>query len=202
MFAYLTIIAGALLGLGLALSRTSGLARIDAALLGSISTRFGPRDIRRSHKTQTALRDLTALGGDALTLLLLAIAAIGFWLAGRTDDLMPTILVIGFARFAGVVLKAGVRRERPPADGHHIRTYTNSFPSIHTLMAFANSFALGFAALHGVASIGALLVGAATLSALVGWTRLYFAVHWPSDVVAGWLAGWVICASFAWLWPL
>ncbi|MFE5732412.1 phosphatase PAP2 family protein [Streptomyces sp. NPDC056528] len=97
-------------------------------------------------------------------------------------------------------LKALVGRERPrwpdPVDSAHYA----AFPSGHAMTATVTcGLLLWVLALHwrdGWRGWGAL-AGAAVVSVLgVGCTRVYLGVHWPSDVVGGWLLGW-FCVAVA-----
>ncbi|GAA3050239.1 phosphatase PAP2 family protein [Streptomyces roseofulvus] len=97
---------------------------------------------------------------------------------------------------AGVqqAVKALVGRERPewrdPVDSASFA----AFPSGHAMTAAVVCGLL----LWVVALVGrepwrgwGTLAGLAVVSVLgVGWTRIYLGVHWPSDVLAGWLMGW------------
>ncbi|MFF6777194.1 phosphatase PAP2 family protein [Streptomyces sp. NPDC012637] len=95
-------------------------------------------------------------------------------------------------------VKALTGRERPrwpdPVDS---APYA-SFPSGHAMTAaVVCGLLLWVLALHwrqGWRGWGAL-AGAAVVSVVgVGWTRVYLGVHWPSDVLGGWLLGWCCVA--------
>jgi undecaprenyl-diphosphatase len=94
-------------------------------------------------------------------------------------------------------VKFVVGRPRPPADVQLVITATGSaFPSGH---ATASAAAYGAIALVVWARWGAragrgAMAAAVVITAVVGFSRVYLGVHWPTDVVAGW------CAGAAWLW--
>ncbi|MFF6870120.1 phosphatase PAP2 family protein [Streptomyces sp. NPDC007910] len=97
-------------------------------------------------------------------------------------------------------LKALVGRERPrwpdPVDWAHYA----AFPSGHAMTATVTcGLLLWVLALHWREEWRGwgVLATAAVVSVLgVGWTRTYLGVHWPSDVVGGWLLGW-FCVAVA-----
>src|SRR5690606_8541528 len=74
------------------------------------------------------------------------------------------------------------------------------FPSGHSFNAAVVyiAMAIAFAAMSRRHSVRYLLIGTAmVLSALVAGSRVVLGVHFPSDVVAGWLggAGWAFLAA-------
>jgi undecaprenyl-diphosphatase len=76
-----------------------------------------------------------------------------------------------------------------------MRETSSSFPSGHAMMSAVTYLTLGSLlariAPHRSLKIYFLFV-AVLLTALVGASRVYLGVHWPTDVLAGW------CAGFAW----
>ncbi|TFB23688.1 undecaprenyl-diphosphate phosphatase [Lelliottia nimipressuralis] len=72
----------------------------------------------------------------------------------------------------------------------------DSFPSDHGTVIF--TFALAFLFWHRLWS-GAVLMAAALA---IAWSRIYLGVHWPLDMVGGFLVGLIGCVSAAILWSL
>jgi len=146
-------------------------------------------------------RDLTALGGIAvLCLAILAVA--GFLLLQRKYGVMWLVLA---ASTGGLLLstftKALFHRERPDVVPHLSQVVTTSFPSGHSMLSAAVYLTLGALLARIVTDLRTkvyLVVVPLVLSFLVGLSRVYMGVHYPTDVLAGWTAG-VVWAVFCWL---
>jgi len=137
-------------------------------------------------------RDFTALGGaGVLTFLILAV--LGFLLLqGKPRVAGVMIVAIGGGMLLSPVLKLGFDRPRPDLVPHEVSVYSASFPSGHALHAAVVYLTLG-ALLARVQPHrrlkGYVLTVSVVLMVLVGSTRVYLGVHWPTDVLAGWAAG-------------
>ena len=103
-------------------------------------------------------------------------------------------------------LKALFGRERPDVALRAVEAMNPSFPSGHAMLSAAVFLTLGVLSAHyvGRKRVKAYVVAAAlTATLLVGVTRVYLGVHWPSDVLAGWALGaaWAMaCWLAAWAW--
>jgi undecaprenyl-diphosphatase len=142
-------------------------------------------------------RDLTALGGVAvLTLLTVAVAA---WLAlrrlwGATWLLLASV---GGGIVVSTLLKLAFERARPDLVPHGSHVSSASFPSGHSMMAAVVYLTLGvlLARVEPRRRTKAYVLSVAViLTLLVGVSRVYLGVHWPTDVLAGWSigAGWAL----------
>lgn len=145
------------------------------------------------------MRDVTALGdGNVLTLAVFGVA--GLLLVQRK---WLTAALVAAATLSGSLLvswaKLHTARARPDVVPHLVDVSSLSFPSGHA----ANS-AIVYLTLAAVASqavgqrrVRTYLLGCAlVLVALIGGSRVYLGVHWPSDVLAGWSFG----GLWAWSW--
>ena len=136
---------------------------------------------------------ISLLGKEGIFLIILSIALIMFRKTRRYGTAMLLGLAIG-ALFVNVFLKVAVARPRPYADpegffyplwvmmGQHVES-DMSFPSGHTNAAFAAMvpvFILG----NKKTSWLALVFGV-----LMGISRIYLVVHYPTDVIAGLITG-------------
>jgi undecaprenyl-diphosphatase len=140
--------------------------------------------------------------GDTLTLVLIDAALVVFCLARGRCGLAALVVAVATG---GWLMRIGVRdlvaRPRPPT-----AFWTEalaSYPSGHTTNA---TLTVGLALLVGWPLLGRRgRIIAATAAAIyafaVGFSRVAGGVHWPSDVVGGWLLGVGIVATVAGLRP-
>lgn len=146
-------------------------------------------------------RDFTALGGTGV-LVLLGASVIGYLLLrGRHRTALFTAAALTSGWLLSSLLKLGFDRPRPDLVPHGSIVYTTSFPSGHSMMAAVTylTLAIMLARVHPHYRLKAyLLLIAILLTVLVGISRVYLGVHWPSDVLAGWTAG-AAWASLCWL---
>ena len=116
--------------------------------------------------------------------------AVTAWLAWRDQLWRAAVLgatVIG-ERFVVDGMKLLIDRTRPTFDLHPVVTHSSSFPSGHSGNSMAVLLAIALIAVPRAHRIPAVIV-AVLASLLVGATRPYLGVHWPSDVVGGWSLG-------------
>ncbi|WDN50624.1 phosphatase PAP2 family protein [Streptomyces clavuligerus] len=186
-------------------------AVLSAVLLALVATAWPPllsfdesvaRELHRwAVRQPTAVhvnRVLTDWVWDPWTMRAL-ITAVCVWLALRREWLLA--LCVALSTLLGTLFQQGVKaavdRQRPrwpdPVDSAHYA----AFPSGHAMTAtVVCGLLLWVAALHRVSArwMRAAAVLAAVSVIGVGLTRLYLGVHWPTDVLAGWLMGicWVL----------
>jgi undecaprenyl-diphosphatase len=150
---------------------------------------------------EESMRDITALGGGAL-LILFAASGVGYLLLQRQGGLALLLsLTVGGALVLNPVLKGGFERPRPDLVSHVVEVNQTSFPSGHSMGAAATYLTLGalLARAQRRRRLKLYCLGLAIfLTVMVGLSRIYLGVHWPTDVLAGWTAG-ATWALLCWL---
>ncbi|WP_187969399.1 phosphatase PAP2 family protein [Aquibium microcysteis] len=154
---------------------------------------------------QEMMRDFTALGGVGV-LSLIALGACGYLLLVRKRRAALAVLVaVAGGVLISQMIKAGIDRPRPDLVPHGSYVSTASFPSGHSMMAATVYLTLAamLARVQPRWRSRSYLIGCAIfIVVLVGISRVYLGVHWPTDVLAGWSvgAGWAIGCWVVTLW--
>jgi undecaprenyl-diphosphatase len=200
----------ALIILGLGLCAFIGIAdevlegdtlRFDRWLLLALRASGDPGDPLGPAWVEEMFRDFTALGGTAV-LGLLTVASVGYlWLTGLRRVAVFLVLAIIGGLLLSLALKTGFHRPRPDLVSHGAMIYTSSFPSGHSMLSAVVYLTGGalLAVVHPARRVRVYLIGCSILAMLlVGASRVYLGVHWPSDVLAGWAAG-AAWAAACWL---
>jgi len=166
--------------------------RFDEAVLLAFREDADRDDPRGPVWVEEIARDVTGLGGTAV-LTLLTLAVTGFFLLQRKWHLA---IYVAAAVATGTILshlmKAGFDRPRPDLVAHGQHVYTASFPSGHSMVSAIVFLTLG-ALLAGTLKKRTertyVMVLAVLLALMVGLSRVYLGVHWPTDVLGGWAVG-------------
>lgn len=174
----------------------------DTTLLMALRTPGDPADPIGPAWLAEAVRDVTGLGSISVLSIIVIIVFAYLLLVGkaRTGWFMVFAVVSGTA--ISTVLKILFDRPRPELTGV-ARVFTSSFPSGHAAVSAVVFLTLG-AILAQASPERRLkvfyLTVAIVLTLLVGVSRVYLGVHYPTDVLAGWSIGaaWaLLCTSAA-----
>ena len=141
---------------------------------------------------EEAARDITGLGGNAVLTLVTLASATYLAMTGKRRAALLLLVAVGGGTLLSTLLKSGFERPRPDLVPHQVRVYTASFPSGHAMISAVTYLTLGslLARTESRRAVKGFLLGlAVVLTLLVGASRVYLGVHWPSDVLAGWCGG-------------
>jgi undecaprenyl-diphosphatase len=200
-----------------ALAVVSGCAVVVAKLLddamgGEDAARLDPSILQWfiDHRTDlltTGARWVTHLGDPAVVAAVVAGCVIALVVRGRRRPALFVLASSLGAAVASTAAKYAVDRTRPPEALWLAPAYGPSFPSGHATQSVACYLAIAVVvglALRGRAARMAVVVAAGAVAVLVGLSRVYLGVHWPSDVLCGWAVAmlWLVSLLLVgWFYP-
>ena len=146
-------------------------------------------------------RDVTSLGGYTV-LMLITGAVAGFLALDRKRAAMWFVLgAASSGLMLGILLKRIIDRPRPDVVPHLDHVISSSLPSGHSMMSAVVYLTLG-SLLARIVTKRRLkfyfLTLALLITGIVGLSRVFLGVHYPTDVLAGWTAG-LVWATTCWL---
>jgi len=151
--------------------------------------------------TESALIDLTSLGGSVVLGLFVAAVAGFLLLQGRHRTALAVMITSASGELVGAILKHAFNRPRPTIVPQLRQVFSTSFPSGHAMESAIVYLTLG-AMLMRVADSRVTkaycLAIAMLLTVIVGVSRVWLGVHYPTDVIGGWMIG-LVWASICWL---
>ncbi|WP_267212831.1 phosphatase PAP2 family protein [Chelatococcus asaccharovorans] len=206
LVAALLVAAGGILGF-LAVAEDMREGELQAFDTGILLALRNPQDLADPIGPQwleIGMRDITSLGSIPVLALIVAVV-IGYLVLARKPGVALLVAIsVGGGLLLGHLLKLRFERPRPDLVAHLVDIHSLSFPSSHAMLSAVTYLTIG-ALLTRVERRRIvrlyILVVAVGLTLLVGLSRIYLGVHWPSDVLAGWCAGaawamgcWVVLA--------
>lgn len=151
---------------------------------------------RRTDDTITLARGVTEAGSTFIAFPVIAVLA-PVSLVNRTprQRVLGTALLLGIAASGavlGLAINAAIGGERPVQADWLGAAGGPTYPSGHTTVATILAACLvwfGYERFAHDWARGAVFVGAVVIAFGVGWSRMWLGVHWPTDVLGGWLFG-------------
>ncbi|MET3847707.1 phosphatase PAP2 family protein [Paenibacillus sp. OAE614] len=137
------------------------------------------------------MKGFTFLGSSLVATLLSVIAFLFLWLVLRhRKELLMFLLSVGGSEIWNIIIKNWMQRQRP--NTHRLIEISGfSFPSGHSMAAFALYGTLTYLLWRHIPALAgriAMIVIGVALTLLIGISRIYLGVHYPSDVFGGYLA--------------
>lgn len=173
---------------------------IDNALLMLMRDGSDPANPLGPERLQFIVRDITALGSFTVLTIITLLVVVFLYLKRE----IRSIVYVLSATIGGVVLVQVLKfifsRQRPEIVAHLTSEISMSFPSGHSAMSTVVylSLAVMITRIEKSHKSRIFIVSAAlTIIFLVGISRIYLGVHYPTDVLAGWSIG-LFWALFCW----
>ncbi|MFD1107654.1 phosphatase PAP2 family protein [Sphingobium olei] len=157
---------------------------LDGINVGLMEAAGRARDTGSGGHVTTLMRLASAIGGTAGRLALVAVVLVPLLWFGFRRSAIWLVLTIAGGTLLNLALKQIFAAPRPDLLPHLDIVHTYSFPSGH-----AAGNMMFFGALALLAGSTRAYVAAAVMILLIGASRIWLGVHWPSDVTAGWIEG-------------
>lgn len=165
---------------------------IDTQLLLALRENGQPDNPWGPRWLEEMMRDFTGLGGIAVLTFLTASSLVYLLALKRYGHSLYLLAAVLTGTMLSNALKFGFDRPRPDLVPHGSFIYTASFPSGHAMISAVVYLTLGAilsdAQPHRRLKIFTIALSV-VLTLLIGSSRVYLGVHWPSDVLAGWVGG-------------
>jgi undecaprenyl-diphosphatase len=176
-------------------------ATLDARILRAFRKADDPSRPIGPEWLETSLLDITALGGPTV-LGLVVVSVAGFLLLQtRYHTALVVLATAASGEIANMAMKSVFLRPRPTIVPHLRDVSSTSFPSGHAMESAIIYLTLGAMLMRlaerRVTKIYCIGI-AVFMTLLVGVSRVYLGVHYPTDVVAGWMFGF-FWASICWI---
>lgn len=168
---------------------------LDERILLAMRREGNPKQAVGPRWFQGGMRDITALGSPVVLVIVVLSSATWLWVRKQRNAVALLLASTLGARLMNAFLKGLFGRPRPDVELHLMTASSASFPSGHAMDSAAIYLTIAALLAQEVQprSQRIYLVGlAAFMSFLIGVSRVYLGVHYPSDVLAGW------CAGLAW----
>ncbi len=141
---------------------------------------------------QEAARDITSLG-SIIVLGIITFAVVGYLFLASKPAVAGLMLIAVFGGIAlNDLLKFAFARPRPDFVTHVARVFTTSFPSGHATLSAITYLTIAalLARTYPSYTMGLYFISLAIfLTALIGVSRIYLGVHYPTDILGGWCIG-------------
>jgi undecaprenyl-diphosphatase len=164
----------------------------DDAVMLAMRSADDPSDPIGPEWFEEGVRDITSLGSSTV-LVLVSLIVIGFLLMSGAEGAAILVSVsVGGGMLLVHLLKDVFQRSRPDLVPHAVQVFSDSFPSGHATLSAVTYLTLGalLARVERPRAAKMYFLGVAILlTMIVGASRVYLGVHWPTDVLAGWCVG-------------
>ena len=175
--------------------------QVDEAIVQWFRDPGNPADSRGPAWLTEAAIDITSLG-STVVLFMIVLAVAGFlWIQNQHRLLLLLLAALIGGNVMNGLIKTAFARPRPSVVPHLREVFTYSFPSGHAALSAIVYLTIGvllFEVVRGASARIYCLAVAMLATALVGFSRVYLGVHYPSDVLAGWAVG-ITWAALCWL---
>ncbi len=141
---------------------------------------------------EEAARDVTALGSIIVVVILSGAVIFYLLLIGSRGAALLMLISVAGGTALNDLLKYFFDRPRPDLALHSAQVFTSSFPSGHAAVSAVVYLTLGALLARDAPSVGVriyVMAVAMFLVFVVGLSRIYLGVHYPTDVLAGWCIG-------------
>jgi undecaprenyl-diphosphatase len=187
------------------LVRAGGTRAFDEMILLALRTPQDLADPIGPRWLEEMVRDFTALGSTGVLSVIVLALTVFLLMTGKGHAAVMILISVVSGVFVSQTAKWAYARPRPELVPHGAEVYTASFPSGHSMMSAVVYLTLGalLARTQPAQAVKVYILSvAAILTLLVGISRIYLGVHWPTDVLAGWCLGglWALMCSLAMLW--